>query len=389
MGRADKIVVAAACVVIAAVGILAAAVQQNRLKNIEKDSSAVATMASRVKSLEASSKIEQKNLASENFYQKIRTGRSVNVLIIGDELIYNSKTTDEKGWAGLVANDLNKTYKSTFNFEHTKHYTSDVLQGLVDYNLKYTEDKKQGINSYDSIIVCFGWHDQNSLSIRDFHMIYDNLLAKLMKENPKADIILVLENTIKGDKDNGYTVDIKRLADYYGLDLINMSDAFANSGKSTDELMKDNYPTDEGYSLYSSEISKLIKKNIKANKTINYPKKALCFSDSSSISDMDLLTEGQKTGFKEQDGTFISSVSGDNITFDISGTIAYVAYNATAGGSFKVYLDNMYVGQFSEDKGSDFSTQLLNDFMTNGKHKIKIVTQKAPVTIYGVIANKG
>ena len=112
-------------------------------------------------------------------------------------------------------------------------------------------------------------------------MFYENLITRFIKNNPKAAIFPIIESTIK--KDNGFTVDINELADYYGLDLIDTRVAFSQSEKSSSDLTNDGGgPNDSGYALYADEIYNVIISNLLKNKPVNYLDKSTLFSDTTT-----------------------------------------------------------------------------------------------------------
>jgi hypothetical protein len=358
MGKVDKIIIIIASTILLAVATVAIISYFNGNGNKKAASVKEQELASRVSALEVSRTAEAQRIANENFYQKLKEGRPISILIIGDDIGESDGSTAGNGWIDQLTNKLYATYKSTVTVTKITQSGSNIVRSWIEYNSMVNNNKQSGVSSnFDCVFICDGKDYQSIDELKQFHMFYENLIVRLIKNDPKAEIFPMIESSIKTD--NGFTVDIKELADHYGLDLIDTRTAFNQPGKNYSDLSKDGiHPNDDGYTLYAEEMYNVISGNVSKNKSINYENKPTLFSDSPQLENAHLLnTPDVVTGYQRKDNMYTSNQKGDSLTFTTSGSIAYVYYNTnTSGGQFQIFVDDQYYGEINTKSASNVST---------------------------------
>lgn len=387
MEKADTIIIACACVALAAVGVLSGLSQYRNRDKKQEAAAAVSQVSSMACVAEASRTSEASRIAGEDFYQKLREGRPVTLLLIGDDIGGSAGASAQNGWVDRLINQLHNTYGSTFTVKKPAQTATNTIKGWIEYDRMRQVDSQVGTASaYDAVLICTGQYDQTQVDLREFHMFYEDLIARLIRDIPKAAIFPVIEGSIKTE--NGYTVDIRDLASHYGLNIVDMKEAFGKSGKSAAELSKDGvHPTDTGYALYADTIFRVISGNVTAQKAAGATAEPVYFTDSAQIARYRLITQCQNSsGFQlQRDATYASVKKGDTLSFSASGSIIYVYYTGSVGGgSFQIYVDGRYEGEVST-KGSGSVPYLVSDRLTAGTHTIQLVTKQGPIYIVGVV----
>lgn len=388
MTKTEKIISICACSALLVVALLAVANQSRNRKSDSANRKAVSSIAVNAGKADSTRTSETSRIASEDFYQKLREGRDIRILVIGDDIGSSAGATSQNGWTDVLVNKLHAAYQSNFSVVRLPQTTTNVVKGWIGY----TQGKDTGTitpDGYDAVFLCVGYYDQTQIELKEFHMFYEQLLVQLIKDNSKAAIFPILESSFKSE--NGYSVDIRDLASYYGFNLIDAKDAFSKSGKDVKQLSADGvHPNDAGYSLYADAIYNTIVQNVHSNQSVTYSKKSYFYNDTGAMQNYKLITQGNGSGFQQQNTSYISTKKGDALTFSGSGSLIYVYYNTSpTGGSFQIFVDKQYAGEINtKSTGSDSTAFMLTNKISNGVHTIQIVNKQGNVSVIGVIAEQ-
>jgi len=389
MGKVDKIIIIIASTILLVIATVAIIFYFNGSGNKKAASINEQELASRVSALSSSRAAEAQRVANEKFYQKLKEGRPVSILIIGDDIGASSGSTAGNGWIDQLTNKLYATYKSTVTVTKITHGGANIVRSWIEYNSMIENNKQSGVSSnFDCVFICDGKNYQSIDELKQFHMFYENLIVRLIKNDPKSEIFPMIESSIKTD--NGFTVDIKNISDHYELDLIDTRTAFNQSGKNYSDLSKDGvHPNDAEYTLYAEQMYNVISGNVSKNKSVSYENKPTFFSDSPQLDNANLIkTPDTITGYQQKDNVFTSNQKGDSLTYITSGNIVYVYYNTnTNGGQFQIFVDDQYYGEINTKSTANVSTPYLISGSLTGKHTIKLVTKQGSVNIIGIVTN--
>jgi hypothetical protein len=95
-------------------------------------------------------------------------------------------------------------------------------------NKKYWDES----DKFDAVFLCFGQNAQGLLPIDEFASIYESLISNIKSERGTPEVFLLIENAIK---DNSYAQEIIKLADHYGINVIDTRVPFTKTGLSVEE----------------------------------------------------------------------------------------------------------------------------------------------------------
>ncbi|SHJ58798.1 Lysophospholipase L1 [Clostridium cavendishii DSM 21758] len=240
------------------VALVAVIILGNIKNNKENKNIVVKSEDKKVSLQKEDKKVNEKE--KKDLYIKLKNKEDISICIIGDS-IANSEGVikQENNWNEKLKKYIENTYNSKVTIEHI--INNGGLSERLDL---YNKNKKQ----YDLILLCSGYNDRNA-KIEEFGPKYENFLNNIIERNDKTEIFLVVENSLR--KFDKVPNEIKKIKEYYELNLIDLREAFADSPKPYKQLTKDNInPNDDGYDLYSTAIFDKIKLNNKENKKIDY-----------------------------------------------------------------------------------------------------------------------
>ena len=225
----------------------------------------ISELDERVKDLEEinrSLERENKTLKQENeilktapagFYQKLKSGRDVNILVVGDSIGGGAGSTEGNSWAELLKEWIENTYYCRCVL------TNISLGGNTSYAGYVSEMLLDDGTEYDLAIICYGENDGTSGFVKE----YEAIIRGLNRKYKNCALISILESSQKT-----YTRKIKdiiSLAGHYDYPVADTIEAFEKSGKSFEDLcVDDKHPNDEGYKLYFDTISGIIEKKCTA-----------------------------------------------------------------------------------------------------------------------------
>lgn len=199
---------------------------------------------------------DNKNTQTLDFYGKLKEKQLVRVLILGDGLAMSQgKTSDSAAWDQGVASLIQNTYGSKVELKSLAQGGAATATGL-------DITKGNDIKDYDLVITCFGQNDNNaSVNISQVKTNYNNIITEVKNKSPKANIIVILPNTLP--LENTYRSTIQKVATDNNLVIADMKKAFTDSGAKEASLMNGSLPSDKGYQIYTQTIGNVIKAGIK------------------------------------------------------------------------------------------------------------------------------
>lgn len=198
--------------------------------------------------------------ASDSFYQKLRDGFDVNILVIGDSIGAGSGTqTEGKQWFNQLQSYLYKTYEAKVTITNismggNSSYAGYVRTMALNYDSDFPTD-------FDLAILCYGQND----SIDNFSRNYESIIRAVEAKYLDCSIISILESSQREYTEKMQM--IVNLADYYGIVIAGTIGAFNNSGMDYDELSFDGtHPNDAGQDIYYDVVKSTIDAQVEAYK---------------------------------------------------------------------------------------------------------------------------
>lgn len=111
-------------------------------------------------STDSSNKSEnnEKQASTSSPYEKIKDGKEVNILVLGNGVGLSEGKTDESGnWTSSLSKWLEETYKSKANITNLSQDKATVKVGL--------EELEKNKDSFDLAYIIFGENDQKHLNL--------------------------------------------------------------------------------------------------------------------------------------------------------------------------------------------------------------------------------
>jgi hypothetical protein len=285
--------------------------------------------------------------------QKLRAGEDISVLIVGDSIAKGEGASESSTkWFHRLTGSIEDLYGSKATIDTLTEENADVFKGWHTYS--QAQEK-----SYDLILVVYGqeevteWDNPN-----EFAYFYEGLLRKIMMDNPKAEIMAVVENALDNKRANM----IKQLADHYNLSYADTRLAFDQSSLELEDLTMDGIlPNDAGYALYSDQIFRMIRTFTYGNKMNDHQVDAFLFEQAETLENVVVNSN-------------IELINGE-VSLNFSGSLLALSFQA--GESFgiaDVYLDGKYIQSidtYSEQSG-DEKTVLISASLAEGTHALTI-----------------
>ena len=209
--------------------------------------------------VEDQAKDENDKKGNYSFYQKLKKGYDVDILVIGDSIGKGVGTKEESAkWFNILKKDLEKRYSvkveiTNISMPGTTSYAGYVNTMLLDYE---KVESKKSYRQYDLAIICYGQNDADY----GFSTNYESIIRAVMKKYPNASIISILESSIE-DKSTKIDV-IRELCEYYDLQIADTVKAFEKEENLSGDGV---HPNEAGQLVYSDTISKIIESNVVAN----------------------------------------------------------------------------------------------------------------------------
>ncbi|MDM0497573.1 SGNH/GDSL hydrolase family protein [Clostridium perfringens] len=205
----------------------------------------------------SSSENNENQATTSNPYEKIKEGKEVNILVLGNGIGLSEGKTDESGnWTSSLSKWLEETYKSKANITNLSQDKATVKVGL--------EELEKNKDTFDLAYIIFGENDQKALKPNEFKEDYEKIIEILKERNKNVDIVPIIENSIR--KKNEYTTIIEAIGKDNYIKVLDMATVFTKDPAPYAKLTTKGgiYPNNVGYSLYFSNVKSLIEANIAA-----------------------------------------------------------------------------------------------------------------------------
>lgn len=205
----------------------------------------------------SSSENNENQATTSNPYEKIKEGKEVNILVLGNGIGLSEGKTDESGnWTSSLSKWLEETYKSKVNITNLSQDKATVKVGL--------EELEKNKDTFDLAYIIFGENDQKALKPNEFKEDYEKIIEILKERNKNVDIVPIIENSIR--KKNEYTTIIEAIGKDNYIKALDMATVFTKDPAPYAKLTTKGgiYPNNIGYSLYFSNVKSLIEANIAA-----------------------------------------------------------------------------------------------------------------------------
>lgn len=205
----------------------------------------------------SSSENNENQATTSNPYEKIKEGKEVNILVLGNGIGLSEGKTDESGnWTSSLSKWLEETYKSKANITNLSQDKATVKVGL--------EELEKNKDTFDLAYIIFGENDQKALKPNEFKEDYEKIIEILKERNKNVDIVPIIENSIR--KKNEYTTIIEDIGKDNYIKVLDMATVFTKDPAPYAKLTTKGgiYPNNVGYSLYFSNVKSLIEANIAA-----------------------------------------------------------------------------------------------------------------------------
>ncbi|MGO5072759.1 SGNH/GDSL hydrolase family protein [Clostridium sporogenes] len=209
---------------------------------------------------------EQENLS---LYEKINKKKEITILSIGDDIANSSSVEEKDKWHNNIKKYLEDTYKVKVDSKVIWKEKSKIDEAFHNY-------KKAETKTYDLIFITLGEYNIGYEPTEKLASKYEELIREIIKNNPKSDLYLIVQSSIRLDKN--YPEAIIRIANHYNLNAVDMREVFKNSNENYGSLTTEGIlPNKKGYNLYKKEIVKSLDKNIKNQKVIKYKEKQVLY----------------------------------------------------------------------------------------------------------------
>ncbi|HFD2045016.1 TPA: SGNH/GDSL hydrolase family protein [Clostridium perfringens] len=205
----------------------------------------------------SSSENNENQATTSNPYEKIKEGKEVNILVLGNGIgLSEGKTDDSGNWTSSLSKWLEETYKSKANITNLSQDKATVKVGL--------EELEKNKDNFDLAYIIFGENDQKALKPNEFKEDYEKIIEILKERNKNVDIVPIIENSIR--KKNEYTTIIEAIGKDNYIKVLDMATVFTKDPAPYAKLTTKGgiYPNNVGYSLYFSNVKSLIEANIAA-----------------------------------------------------------------------------------------------------------------------------
>lgn len=199
---------------------------------------------------EAESKAEalREKEQNDSFYQKLKDGFDVSILILGDTVANGyGASSQEKTWAKLLEKSIEDNYRVEVTIDNEAILDSGAYASYA--RVKMMEDKE-----YDLAVICTGAADNEET----LPVYYEALLRAIQSKFKKCSVICVQE--YMETENNARNLSILSLANAYNA---YSADLFNKMYSDPAPYMQDGgYLNDAGHELYAETIYSLIKSGV-------------------------------------------------------------------------------------------------------------------------------
>lgn len=325
---------------------------------------------------------------SLNVYEKLKKGQPIRYLIIGDSI---ADGTGAESQDGAWYDQLNKMIKEKYNLSAFDYKIT--RGGTTVFHSWYEYENAKDINKsdIDMVFVCDGQNDKGYMTVDQYGGMYENLIRQLKKDMPNADILPIIESSIRDNET--FPNEVNKLSQYYNLTPVDTRKTFNDSGIPYNQLTKDGvHPNDKGHMLYAQAIFNQITDNMNQNRKIETSDKQpiTLFSQKNTIQMVQKFdTINGFTEDPDNAGYLIGSVKGNILETSFEGDFLGLdlLYNSD-GGSANVYIDGNLIEKINENLPFKRDMKILvSSGLQYGKHTVKLETIDKTIRIGGIITN--
>ncbi|MBE5875872.1 MAG: SGNH/GDSL hydrolase family protein [Lachnospiraceae bacterium] len=191
----------------------------------------------------------------DSFYQKLKDGFDVDILVVGDTIAtaYGA-TKPEYSWVRTIELYLEQVYQIEVNITNLALADSSAYAGYA--NLMMLNDEIE----YDLALICYGEKD----SAESIDVFYEPIIRAVRDGYPKCSMIAMLEATSAGYIEKAQR--IQTIAEHYDIPVVDAIEGFSSGEYAEfDELTDDGiHPNDTGHQLYAYLLSEVIDAEVKA-----------------------------------------------------------------------------------------------------------------------------
>ena len=118
----------------------------------------------------------QRELEQEsNFYEKLKNGFDVNILVVGNSMALSEGTTSDNDWINILVQKLKSTY-------HVNVRYKNIASGYSGYGAGFVKlATRDDLGNYDAVLICYPATEQEEDLIQ-----YEAILRCIKKCNNSA-----------------------------------------------------------------------------------------------------------------------------------------------------------------------------------------------------------
>ena len=196
------------------------------------------------------------DLPGRNFYQKLKHGQNVRILIVGDSIGNgDGATREDNKWENLLKAHIEEDYRSKVEITNVSIGGSTSFAGFARVAMLPDDE------NYDLAIICYGQNDAEE----DFGEYYESIIQELLTKYDGIELISILESSQMEYTSKMET--IKWICGAYSIPIADTIRAYNESGIPYVELAADGvHPNNKGHEIYEEVIFGVIHDKLVKNR---------------------------------------------------------------------------------------------------------------------------
>jgi len=196
------------------------------------------------------------NSMGRNFYQKLKHGQDVKILIVGDSIGNGDGASDDSHkWENLLREQIKKEYHSNVDITNVSMGGTTSFAGFARVSMLSGEE------DFDLAIICYGQNDDEE----NFAEYYESVIQALLKKYDGIELISILESAQKEYTPKMET--IKWICGAYSIPVADTIAAYNASEIPYAELVSDGvHPNNTGHQIYAEVIFGVIRDKLTKNR---------------------------------------------------------------------------------------------------------------------------
>lgn len=289
-----------------------------------------------------------------DLYEKIKAKSEVNVLFLGDEV---AKGLGVSNAADSFVNMLVENWESEYGVDiKGGNYARPDTDSFYGYYIMNSYSRNL---IYDLFVICYGAKDET----KDFEFYYDGLLRSIKNQNPKCEIVCIIEACQDGYNEN--SAKIKAICENYGGICVDMVEYFSENSIRYSEATKDGYlPNELGCRAYYDAVWEAVDENYKSGRKVP-EKTAPLLASSKKFDSFKFVKLSEMTKISDTEYEYKTETA-------VAGIIYYRSY---FGKDLKLYVNGKKTGEVSNKMDVNVARQIQSKVISNsiqGKVKIKV-----------------